>query len=174
MRWLIFLLLFPFVSWASEISVDGDKLVFTGDIDVHDEETVAQLLMDHSIRDFDIESRGGDVYSAMQIGRLVRKYKLNTIASGPCLSACTIIFIRGKERRLEDDGEIGFHRAVNLETGQAVDVDDGLYNRITIYAWGSGVDPIRFVQWMTYADPSGIYIPSEDELCSANILKPCR
>jgi hypothetical protein len=58
-----------------------------------------------------LDSKGGDVFAAMRIGRLIRKYELATWISAPpgkCYSSCALIFIAGVQRL--NFGEIGLHR----------------------------------------------------------------
>lgn len=45
-----------------------------------------------------VNSPGGDVWTALQVARMVRSAELTTLVSGGCYSACTLIFIGGKER----------------------------------------------------------------------------
>ncbi len=158
---------------ALDMHLDDANLWLEGDILIGDEDRLQEQLETHqNIINVKLESRGGDVYTAIQIGRKLRRNKINTIVTGDCLSACTLIFIGGFQR-LTEGGTIGFHLVQDKETGKIVGLEDGLYNRVTMYAWGMGVDPIRFVQWMTFASPEGIYFPDEAELCSANILNSC-
>jgi ATP-dependent protease ClpP protease subunit len=55
-----------------------------------------------------LNSTGGSVSAAMQIGRLVRKYNGETNISGKCYSSCALIFIAGVRRK--SLGELGLHR----------------------------------------------------------------
>lgn len=171
----VFLCLCLLVSplFAAELEIKDRSIHLSGEILPDDELKFSDSIKANpNLLAVELDSRGGDVYTAMQIGNLTRRNKLNTVAVGECLSACTVIFISGRERGISE-GHIGFHRVLNVETGMPVGLDDPLYNRLTIFAWGKGVDPIRFVQWMTFANPEAIYYPDESELCSAQILKPC-
>jgi hypothetical protein len=57
-----------------------------------------------------LDSVGGDVFTAMQIGRLIRKHDGVTVISVPsrCYSGCALIFIAGVTRH--NVGELGLHR----------------------------------------------------------------
>ena len=57
-----------------------------------------------------LDSVGGDVFAAMNIGRLIRKHDGVTIISVPsrCYSGCALIFIAGVMRH--NLGELGLHR----------------------------------------------------------------
>lgn len=55
-----------------------------------------------------LDSEGGDVFAAMRIGRLIRKYDGTTEIEGKCYSSCALIFISGVLRL--SIGELGLHR----------------------------------------------------------------
>src|SRR5215208_27883 len=57
-----------------------------------------------------LNSPGGDVFSAMNIGGLIRKHEGTTVISVPskCYSSCALIFIAGVMRH--NLGELGLHR----------------------------------------------------------------
>jgi rhodanese-related sulfurtransferase len=45
-----------------------------------------------------VNGPGGDLWTGMQIARMVREAKIKTVASGQCMSACSLIFMGGQER----------------------------------------------------------------------------
>jgi len=57
------------------------------------------------------DSNGGNIYSAMKLGRLIRKYGLNTfqLKSFECSSACALAFVGGVQR-VAEPGSIGVHK----------------------------------------------------------------
>ncbi len=64
---------------------------------------------------------GGPSEPAEEMAQKVALFGLNTEVVGRCESACTYIFLAGKERRLLKDAKLGFHRggvkAHNIERG---------------------------------------------------------
>jgi hypothetical protein len=63
----------------------------------------------------ELNSPGGDVIAAMQIGEIIRKDWLWTSVSDEpqaegCLSACVLIFAAGANRILGGDSRVGIHR----------------------------------------------------------------
>ena len=57
-----------------------------------------------------ITSMGGDIASAIIIGKLVREKGLAVIVRGYCLSACAhFIFMPASEKLVEDNSIVGFH-----------------------------------------------------------------
>jgi rhodanese-related sulfurtransferase len=68
-----------------------------------------------------VNSPGGDLWTGLQIGRLITAQGLNTVSAGACMSACSILFMGGVERRYADTFKpglttIGFHGAHNRDT----------------------------------------------------------
>lgn len=58
-----------------------------------------------------LDSRGGDVISAMKIGEAIRQDPLNIVVvpeDGVCLSSCVLIYAAGTQRLVA--GQIGVHR----------------------------------------------------------------
>ena len=45
-----------------------------------------------------VNGPGGDLWTGMQVARMVREAKITTVASGACMSACSLIFMAGQER----------------------------------------------------------------------------
>jgi ATP-dependent protease ClpP protease subunit len=57
-----------------------------------------------------LNSIGGRILEAQRIGNLIRSRNLSTYVSHQCLSACTIIFLSGRERLVTEQAKIGFHQ----------------------------------------------------------------
>lgn len=49
-----------------------------------------------------VNSPGGDLWTGMRVGRLIAEKGLNTVVAGYCASACSIMFMGGKERSFSD------------------------------------------------------------------------
>jgi hypothetical protein len=45
-----------------------------------------------------VNGPGGDLWTGMQVARMVRDAKITTVASGYCMSACSLIFMAGQAR----------------------------------------------------------------------------
>ena len=45
-----------------------------------------------------VNGPGGDLWTGMQVARMVREAKITTVASGACMSACSLIFMAGQVR----------------------------------------------------------------------------
>lgn len=115
--------------YAAEVTTalakDGIYFFLQGDIEKGDYESlvgeiniVALLSYDRRPLKLYLNSMGGDLEEAMQIGRLVNVAGISTFADnsitstkdGKCLSACFFIFVAGKQRFLESESTLGIHR----------------------------------------------------------------
>lgn len=65
-----------------------------------------------------LSSPGGFVSSGIQLSETMKKYGVTTIisADAQCASACTLLFLAGKERKISVGGTLEFHRAYNIDT----------------------------------------------------------
>jgi hypothetical protein len=89
---------------ACELSLAGKVLKLSGRILLGDQyvfRDFIQKLGDARIAAIRLESPGGSISAAAEIGRMVRAQKLTTVvdaSSAACASSCTIIFVSGVER----------------------------------------------------------------------------
>ena len=74
----------------------------------------ALLLAAPKVKTVFLASPGGLTIEGRLIAALVRKRRLNTYVEHYCASACTQVFVAGRERTLGAEGELGFHQAVGL------------------------------------------------------------
>jgi ATP-dependent protease ClpP protease subunit len=58
----------------------------------------------------ELNSPGGDVMEAIEIGKLVRARSMFTAALRECSSACVFILVSGVTRAVSDEARIGLHR----------------------------------------------------------------
>ncbi|MGE0559371.1 MAG: ATP-dependent Clp protease proteolytic subunit [Burkholderiales bacterium] len=67
---------------------------------------------------FRLNSKGGDVDAAIQIGRYLRKLSAiaAVVGTDECLSACVFVLVGSTQRLLSDTARIGIHRPYSLRT----------------------------------------------------------
>jgi PQQ-dependent catabolism-associated CXXCW motif protein len=70
-----------------------------------------------------VNSPGGDLWTGLRVGRLIAERGLRTVTAGQCVSACSIMFMGGRERRFADAFApnltyIGLHGAHRVDTRQ--------------------------------------------------------
>jgi hypothetical protein len=98
---------------------------------------------------------------------LIRVRGLNTFVAQDCMSACTIVFLGGKERMIFPSARIGFHqpafrgmtaasRAAAIATEQARLQRFGLSREFAVRA--------------NTATPSGMWFPAHDELVREKVV----
>lgn len=73
--------------YATGPTIDTDYLAFKK---AFSEGDVQRLIL--------VNAPGGDLWTGMQVARMVRDARLKTIVSGYCMSACSLIFMAGQER----------------------------------------------------------------------------
>ncbi|MHA7882762.1 SH3 domain-containing protein [Nitratireductor rhodophyticola] len=136
---------------AYELGQTDDGLSFLivqGDFTIDDdlaEFTAAVRAVNPSVVTFN--SSGGNVVKAMELGRLIRAYKLNTIQfrSLECSSACALAFLGGVVR-IALPGSIGVHRA-SFADGHQMSADDAVSSvqamtaEVMSYMYNMGADP---------------------------------
>jgi hypothetical protein len=89
-----------------ELQVVDGRLVVSGQIKPGDEFAVLSVLVKHGktieVVHFSAIT-GGEADASLRIGRLIRARRLHTIASGACLSGCTVAFLGGITRSFAVD-----------------------------------------------------------------------
>jgi ATP-dependent protease ClpP protease subunit len=117
-----------------------------------------------------LNSPGGNLFEGMAIGRVIRKYRLNTnvgkrlstakeyysFEPGICYSACSIAFLGGKFRYLTEKSKYGVHRfSFPLSTGSDTDISQIVSAEIMNYLRSMSIDVELFTH-MTKAGPNEI------------------
>lgn len=98
--------------YATGPTVDSDFLSFR---EAFAKDGVQRLIL--------VNGPGGDLWTGMQVARMVQQAKIKTVVSGYCLSACSLIFIAGQERAfgtgyLPRVTLLGIHGAHSKDTKQ--------------------------------------------------------
>jgi rhodanese-related sulfurtransferase len=79
-----------------------------------------------------VNSPGGSLHTALRVAEMIANRGVNTVVAGSCQSACSVMFLGGRERRFSDAFPaaatfIGIHGAHNAETKQ---IDQTLQPRL--------------------------------------------
>ncbi|MDB5814206.1 MAG: hypothetical protein JWN23_1323 [Rhodocyclales bacterium] len=104
---------------AMTIEVHGNTVYATGPV-VDDYPKFKEALASPAIeRVVFVNSTGGDLWAGMQVGKLIKEKGVNTVIAGYCISACSIMFMGGKERSFSDafrpaQTYIGIHGAHDI------------------------------------------------------------
>lgn len=67
------------------------------------------------------QSPGGDLLAAHQIGRSIKRKRMNTLVLVSCISACVDIFVAGRNREMMEIAELGLHSATNRDVSYEID-----------------------------------------------------
>jgi hypothetical protein len=130
---------------------DGTLIMVMGEIGPHEDfADLERLARQSGARGVTFDSPGGEIYQAMELGRLIRRLDLETMAwrSFECSSACAFAFLGGV-RRYAEPGSIGVHRSclgpemVSVE--RAVEEIQQVTSDVMDYMLEMGVDP-EFMQ----------------------------
>lgn len=157
---LAFVLAPPRSVSAGEISVESyddgalTVILITGEIEQGDEVKFRKIALEHSNALVVLESPGGAVGPALEIGRAISISGFPTAVLGDsyCTSACALIWMAGSVRGLSEDARLGFHASYRDENGVAL--ESGAANAlIGQYLTQLGL-PSKAILFATLAPPS--------------------
>ena len=106
----------PAVQPSIYLSADGKTIYLIGSImDDSFKRFDALLSRSPDVRTLFLSSPGGLTLEARLIAAEVRKRRLTTYVEQYCASACTQLFVAGRERVIGKDGVLGCHQAVGVD-----------------------------------------------------------
>lgn len=157
-------------SLALEFSNSGGTFSMSGPINHGDARRFIEAYLDWEEPPtlFHIDSEGGDVETAMLIGRFIRDTQIPVWSGRACYSACVLVFVAGVERLAQ--GEIGLHRPyysakyfANLSASEAADAYGVAAKSITEYMTEMGV-PSSIIDRMFRANSGSLDIIKQDDV----------
>ena len=120
---------------AHSTLADGTEGIYvTGEIQLGDDAAFRDITGRFPDAVVFLESPGGTVIPALEIGRLVRErgYRTVVIEGGTCASSCALIWLAGAPRHLAPGARVGFHASSTQgEDGRLV--ESGLSNAFVGY-----------------------------------------
>jgi hypothetical protein len=147
---------------------NGTMLDFSGGISFGTAKEFETMLkaMDN-VRTVRLNSNGGRIAEAQKIADLIRARGLSTYVTHQCASACTIMFLGGKQRHLHVTARLGFHQPyfrgmtaneqrIAIAREQARLQKFGLSN--------------AFAERANAASPSGMWFPDQSELLREHVV----
>ena len=104
-----------------------EAILITGDILPGDEATFGDLSRRYPRATVYLDSAGGALLAAIEIGKLVRARRHATVVldDSTCASACALIWVAGAPRYLGPSGRLGFHASYTDEGGRVVETGVG-------------------------------------------------
>ncbi|GJL79204.1 MAG: hypothetical protein NPINA01_21930 [Nitrospinaceae bacterium] len=147
---------------------NGKELEIVGGIPFGLTDEVRKIFKNNpNIQVIRLDSFGGRVGEAHILRNFIKEKKLITYSARGCLSACTIPFMAGKERILNQGAQLGFHKYSfpGLSDKQFKET-----YRISKEAMISDGIEKRFVDKAFTAQSDDMWYPSHDELVKANVV----
>ena len=177
----------------------ADVIAADGEIDNDTADRFVAFLADH-LQDPELrpvvllQSPGGTVVGAMQLGLVFRKINAAVIVAaaqdtgdsavavvrGACLSACVYAFMGGKRRVVPSISRLGIHRMVINETvrgasgemqTQRIYGSDDIVSSLSAYTKAMGVDP-RVIGVAETIPPNSIHIVTAREIARWRLGRP--
>jgi len=104
-----------------------EAIVISGDIVEGDDTQFADLSRRYPRAVVYLQSAGGALVPAIEIGKLVhaRHHATAVLDGSTCTSACALIWIAGAPRYLGAEGHLGFHASYSDEGGRLVETGVG-------------------------------------------------
>jgi hypothetical protein len=112
------------IALAAELKQVGSTLLMSGRIEEGDADKVINLLQSNRRLQLHLDSNGGSVVEALEIGEALQRYGITThLPNGStCASACVTIFAGGVIRTAAYDAKIGIHMASGVFNEYYIDV----------------------------------------------------
>jgi hypothetical protein len=147
-----------------QVSSNGAELKLSGDVAYDLADRLKEELDIHpGVSRIRLESGGGDVHEAFRAAKIIAAHNLDTVVSGKCVSACTIMFVAGKDRTLDKGAGLGFHAA------RSEDPTEGAAGSFRAAFKPYGIDK-AFVARVERTKPSEMWYPTRRELFAAHVL----
>ena len=99
--WLL-ALLGPASAQAMTLEIQGDTVFASGPVTDDLPRFEAAFVQNTVQTVVFVNSPGGDLWTGLQVARLIARKGYNTVIAGHCVSACAIMFMGGRERRFSD------------------------------------------------------------------------
>jgi hypothetical protein len=151
-----------------QIVGNGQTLQFSGGITFGVAREFEQFLNAMgSIRTVELNSTGGRILEAQNISDMIRSRNLATFVAKDCLSACTIVFLGGRQRLMMPAARLGFHQpAFRGMTGSdrraAIETEQQRLQRFGLSK--------EFAERANGATPGEMWYPDQDELVRERVV----
>jgi len=150
--------------------IDDESLGFSGEISFGATRELVSILETHpKLKRMQLDSQGGIIVEARGMANTIMQQRLNTHVIDECFSACTLVYISGQSRTLDDEAKLGFHQYLVdspyfypwVDPALEHEKDRQLFTR-------QNVSP-EFVTKMFDHDHNSLWIPSHAELMQAGV-----
>ncbi|CAN7280694.1 ATP-dependent Clp protease proteolytic subunit [Bradyrhizobium sp. LjRoot220] len=147
---------------------NGTMLDFSGGISFGTAKEFETMLkaMDN-VRTVRLNSNGGRIAEAQKIADLIKARGLSTYVTQQCASACTIMFLGGKQRHLHASARLGFHQP--YFRGMTANEQRVVIAREQARLQKFGLSH-AFAERANAASPSGMWFPEQSELLRERVV----
>lgn len=158
------------LQFQADSTSDGLRfIVASGDFGASDDlRPFAALVVSSQARFVTFNSPGGNIYKAMELGRLIRGSGLSTIQlrASQCASACALAFLGGVRRGAEP-GSIGVHQS-SFDNSSALSRDEAVSGvqhgtaDVIAYLVEMGIDPALLQVALSYDSADMRYLSGSE------------
>jgi hypothetical protein len=151
-----------------KIMSNGTMLDFSGGISFGTAKEFQTMLdaMDN-VSTVRINSIGGRIAEAQKISDMIRARGLSTYVTNECVSACTIVFLGGKQRFLYETAKLGFHQSYfpgQTESDKRLGI---AREEARLEQFGLSH---AFAEHANASSPSGMWYPEQSELLREHVV----
>jgi hypothetical protein len=154
-------------TWKIDLSNDGREIEISGVIKHGlSDQFLAALNSAPNVKYVHVNlHKGGLVDEAINVRKIIHERQLSTYVSSECVSACTLVFLGGKQRLIRKYARIGFH-AYSFPGVNKQDMDfSGFKNDLIKLGLKR-----EFVRKIFETHENDMWFPSASELISANVI----
>jgi len=151
-----------------KVSVNGQSVIVIGTLREGSAAEVQKILdAAPGATSLVLNSNGGRLFEAQQLARAVRNRNLDTYVEDRCVSACTYVFLAGRNRAAAPNARIGFHQpsfpGLDTDTQRSMTQD-----MMDVYR-SAGL-PEAFLQRIGRTSPKDMWYPTREELIDSNVI----
>gem|GEM_PF-829315 len=149
-------------------SVKGDMLALRGTLGEGSSDSFVEFIKTSpQVNTVILNSPGGRLLEAQKIADLLKTKGLDTYVEEQCASACTYIFLAGKDRAATPNAQIGFHQpnfpgVHGREKEQATQAMLNRYRQASL--------PEQFIERIGRTSSDDMWYPSREELLEAGVI----
>jgi hypothetical protein len=158
----------PFGQIDVKVSTNGQSVIVVGGFGEGSAVKIERILdAAPSATSLVLNSHGGRLLEARRLARIIRDRQLNTYVENQCVSACTYVFLAGRDRAATPNARIGFHQptfpGLDSESQKAITQD-----MLNVYRT-AGLSE-KFIERISATPPEEMWYPTRDELIASNVV----
>jgi hypothetical protein len=156
----------------SRLLRDGTELEIVGELTPESAAALIRLIdQNPRVTVLQLTSEGGEMDAAFRLVTQVHDRALTTYVPSMCVSACTLVFLAGRERYISPEAKLGFHQAAFIPQSTSSPTSDASKSNAYMKAWmlRQGV-AAAFVDHAMATPHESVWMPTTDELLKAHVI----